>query len=352
MSDINSIGGTVRSRAVSELRDRILTGRLRAGDRVDLDEIAREFRISRTPVREALLALSYEGLVQVSPRSGIRIIGITPEDAVDNFAVLAALAGKAAEWATARVTEAQLTELYALAAAIDDGDDDVVAANQRFHRAVNHASGSPRLLTYLRQAARVVPANYFELFPEQERRARTEHAAAARGDQPGRRRRGPDHRRGPRPRRRSRAGGLAAGPERGPRRSAQGSGGGAELSGARRPGPAATVGTSTTGARVGPAQRSAATARRARARKPSSFSSGVRIRVLRDMIDTSCPAAFLRSAPTVASSLGTWTKGSNEYQRMAFSWVILAMSSSETSLSTNTACSSSGAVGHIESLCG
>ena len=37
---------------------------------------------------------------------------------------------------------------------------------------------------------------------------------------------------------------------------------------------------------------------------------------------------------------------------MAFSWVILAMSASDTSLATNTACSSSGAVGHMESLCG
>ena len=52
---------------------------------------------------------------------------------------------------------------------------------------MNLASGSPRLLTYLRQAVRVVPANYFELFPEQERRSRTEHAAlldAIRGGDP------------------------------------------------------------------------------------------------------------------------------------------------------------------------
>ena len=95
----------------------------------------------------------------------------------------------------------------------------------------------------------------------------------------------------------------------------------------------------------------AATARRARRRKPSSFSSGVRTRVLRDMIDTSCPAA-LAAAPDGRLVLGTWAKGSNEYQRMAFSWVILRISSSGTSLAANTAVSSSGAVGHIESLWG
>jgi len=179
MSDFKSIGGTVRSRAADELRDRILTGRLRRGDRLDLDDIARQFRTSRTPVREALLELSYEGLVTVTPRSGITVVGITPDDAVDNFAVLAALVGKAAEWATARITDDQLAELHTLADAIgsEGGGGDVVAANREFHRAVNLASGSPRLLTYLRQAVRVVPATYFELFPEQERRARKEHAA-------------------------------------------------------------------------------------------------------------------------------------------------------------------------------
>jgi DNA-binding GntR family transcriptional regulator len=176
MSDFKSIGGTVRSRAARELRDRVLTGRLRPGDRLDLDEITEEFGISRTPVREALLELSYEGLVAVTPRSGITVIGISPEDAVDNFAVLAALAGKAAEWATSRITGPQLEELHRLADVVAV-DDDVVDANRRFHRAVNLAAGSPRLMTYLRQAVRVVPGSYFTLFPEQERRSRSDHAA-------------------------------------------------------------------------------------------------------------------------------------------------------------------------------
>ncbi|MGO8870881.1 MAG: GntR family transcriptional regulator [Acidimicrobiales bacterium] len=176
MSDFKPIGGTVRSRAARELRDRVLTGRLRPGDRLDLDEITEEFGISRTPVREALLELSYEGLVAVTPRSGITVIGITPEDAVDNFAVLAALAGKAAEWATSRITGPQLDELHRLADAVT-GDRNVVDANRRFHRAVNLAACSPRLLTYLRQAVRVVPGSYFDLFPEAERRSRADHAA-------------------------------------------------------------------------------------------------------------------------------------------------------------------------------
>jgi DNA-binding GntR family transcriptional regulator len=104
------------------------------------------------------------------------VVGITPEDAVDNFAILAALAGKGAEMATRRITSEELQALRDVAATVH-GDGDVVAANQRFHRAINLAARSPRLLTYLRQAVRVVPGNYFELFPEQEERSRREHAA-------------------------------------------------------------------------------------------------------------------------------------------------------------------------------
>jgi DNA-binding GntR family transcriptional regulator len=176
ISDIKLISTTVRAQAANELRDRILTGALQPGDRLDLDQLTAEFGISRTPIREALLELSYEGLVEITPRSGMAVVGITPEDAVDNFAVLAALAGKAAEMATSRITADELAELRRLAEAIGPSDD-VVGANRSFHRALNQASRSPRLLTYLRQAVRVVPGNYFELFPEQEQRSQREHAA-------------------------------------------------------------------------------------------------------------------------------------------------------------------------------
>ena len=180
ISDIKLINTTtVRAQAADELRDRILTGRLQPGDRLDLDELTAEFGISRTPIREALLELSYEGLVTITPRSGMTVVGITPQDAVDNFSILAALVGKAAEMATDRISTSVLAQLRDLAAAIGHSDD-VVGANRQFHRTLNYAAGSPRLLTYIRQAVRAVPGNYFELFPEQAERSKREHAALLR----------------------------------------------------------------------------------------------------------------------------------------------------------------------------
>ena len=177
ISDIKLISTTVRAQAANELRDRILTGRLRPGDRLDLDQLTAEFGISRTPIREALLELSYEGLVAITPRSGMAVVGITPEDAVDNFAILAALAGKAAEMATGRITP----DGAAASCARWPPPSTAPTTSSPPTAASTGPSTWPRArpgsLTYLRQAVRVVPGNYFELFPEQEERSRREHAA-------------------------------------------------------------------------------------------------------------------------------------------------------------------------------
>src|SRR5690606_11343009 len=79
---------TSRERATEILRNRILSGDLSPGDRIDLDAVADEFGTSRTPVREACLALAQEGLVRVAQRSGVSVIGVSPETIIENFAFM------------------------------------------------------------------------------------------------------------------------------------------------------------------------------------------------------------------------------------------------------------------------
>jgi DNA-binding GntR family transcriptional regulator len=163
------IAGTVRERAARELRDRILTGALPAGTRLDLDAITKEFATSRTPVREALLELSYDGLVKVAPRSGITVIGISPEDLLDSFTILGVLTGQAAAWAARRVTREGVERLRDLATDID--------ANWDFHREIHRAAHSRRLMAQIRQAVRVVPSNFLAMFPEHEHHSLDDHQA-------------------------------------------------------------------------------------------------------------------------------------------------------------------------------
>jgi DNA-binding GntR family transcriptional regulator len=172
------ISGTVRERAARELRDRILTGALPAGSRIDLDAITAEFATSRTPVREALLELSFEGLVQVAPRSGVTVIGISPEDVLDSFTILGVLTGQAAAWAAERIGPEELATLRELAAEVvaKSGDDSIGEANWHFHQMIHRAAHSPRLANQIKHAARVVPTNFLTLFPEHEKHSLDEHA--------------------------------------------------------------------------------------------------------------------------------------------------------------------------------
>jgi DNA-binding GntR family transcriptional regulator len=170
------VSGKARARATNEIRNRILTGHLLPGDRLDIHQLTAEFGLSRAPIRGVLLELSVEGLVAITPQRGMAVVGVSPEEVVDNFAVLATLAGKAAEMATARITECELHELHVLGEAMHESDD-VLAAARRFHRALNLCARSPHLLDLLRQSNRVLPTNYFEIFPRQQQCSLREHAA-------------------------------------------------------------------------------------------------------------------------------------------------------------------------------
>ncbi|MDG4664365.1 GntR family transcriptional regulator [Mycobacterium sp. 236(2023)] len=177
MTGALNIGGTVRERAARELRDRILTGALPAGTRIDLDAITEEFATSRTPVREAFLELSFEGLVRIAPRSGITVIGISTRDILDSFTILGVLTGQAAAWAAQRVDPDELARMRDLAAevAAKSGDDTIGEANWRFHQEIHRAAHSPRLMAQLKQAARVVPTNFLTVFPDHEEHSLSEH---------------------------------------------------------------------------------------------------------------------------------------------------------------------------------
>ncbi|MEU4657409.1 GntR family transcriptional regulator [Streptomyces sp. NPDC023723] len=180
---------TERERILDTLRDRVLSGVLAVGTRVRLDSLAAEFGTSRTPVREACLVLSREGLMRVAQRSGISVVGPTPEEILENFALMAALSGLAAQWAARDITEPErlrIRELNREIKAAAGSGSDIATLNWAFHREVNRACRAPRLQTMLGDIGRMIPRRFFELFPEHVPCSLGEHdelvAALDRGD--------------------------------------------------------------------------------------------------------------------------------------------------------------------------
>jgi len=92
-----------RSQRVSEqIRAMILGGRLKPGERLIEDKLSAELGVSRVPVREALLALSAQGLVRIEPRRGATVAEITPKTVAELVEVRALLEGLNAKLAAQR----------------------------------------------------------------------------------------------------------------------------------------------------------------------------------------------------------------------------------------------------------
>ncbi len=153
------------------LRAAIMSGTLRPGTFIRLDETAAELGVSVTPVREALLKLRGEGMVQLEPHRGHVVLPLTRQDIQDIFWLQKTIARELAAAATAHITDAQIDELErtndALAAAVGSADAEAIADIEfAFHRVFNHAGGRIKLAWFLLNAARYMPALVYAGDPE------------------------------------------------------------------------------------------------------------------------------------------------------------------------------------------
>ena len=144
------------------VRELVLTGRLRPGVKVDQDAIGRALDVSRSPIREALVVLGQEGLLDVTPRRGAFVARLSPDDIVDHYELYGIVSGRAAAMAADSLKDEQIEELEAIHAAFRLGTDaDLSALNDDFHRIINTAA--PRRTRWLlRHLVRSVPTAYYE----------------------------------------------------------------------------------------------------------------------------------------------------------------------------------------------
>ncbi|MCE0764097.1 GntR family transcriptional regulator [Pseudonocardia kujensis] len=144
------------------LRHLILIGQLRPGDRLRVEHLAARFRISVTPIREALVELASEGFVERRPRRGYVVSKLTRSGFEDRVLVLGMVLGELAARATPVLDDAQLDRLDALQAdllrAESEGARDAAEEHSRnLHRTINLAASSPELAWTAERFSRYVP---------------------------------------------------------------------------------------------------------------------------------------------------------------------------------------------------
>jgi DNA-binding GntR family transcriptional regulator len=148
-------------RAYRLIRRAIVEGEFEPGSRLVEQRIGEMFDLSRTPVREALRALSADGLVVIERNRGAMVATMSDNDIRDLYELRARLESFAAERAAVRIDAGGLGELDAAIADFDEGVEmvaagsadtglrRVTAANNRFHQAIVDCSEHRRLSALL-----------------------------------------------------------------------------------------------------------------------------------------------------------------------------------------------------------
>lgn len=166
MGGLNDLdpGPLIRVKTSDVVAERLLemlfAGGLRAGDRIDLDAVAVRLGVSRAPVREALLTLERDGIVEVPYHRGAFVAQFdapTIREAFDLYALLSALTtGRAAEAGDPEL----LGRLEHAAAEVEraDGIEAFERTARNFRRIVNTSSAGPHLRALMQTFTGLVPA--------------------------------------------------------------------------------------------------------------------------------------------------------------------------------------------------
>jgi DNA-binding GntR family transcriptional regulator len=137
--------------AYDTIKRQILENELGPGEQVLERDLALRLGVSRTPVHEALIRLESEGLVEVLPRHGMRVLPVSPEDMLQIYQILTSLESTAAELlAQRRPTAAELEPMRAACDAMEAALDldDLAAwarADEEFHARLLELCGNSRL---------------------------------------------------------------------------------------------------------------------------------------------------------------------------------------------------------------
>ena len=144
----------LRDVVFNTLRQAILRGELKPGERLMEIQLANKLGVSRTPIREAIRKLELEGLVLMIPRRGAEVAEITEQNLRDVLEVREALEELSVKLACEHATQAQIEEMKQAAQVFKEslsGDDvtRIAEADVAFHDAINMATDNQKLIQIL-----------------------------------------------------------------------------------------------------------------------------------------------------------------------------------------------------------
>ena len=187
----SDVATSVRKEAAARaIRGLVFAGELRRGAKIDQDALADHLGMSKLPVREALISLAGEGIIETIPRRGAFVADLSRDDIRDHYWMLGVISGLAAERAAMNLSDDDFATLDNLAAQMESTANliELEALNSHFHRVINKASSSRRLIAELRLLSRAIPSGFFDSHPDAVASSMRDHREildALRGRSPG-----------------------------------------------------------------------------------------------------------------------------------------------------------------------
>ncbi len=147
---------TLREKILETIRDAILKGSLKPGERVSEPDLAERFGISRTPIREAFRQLESEGYLEVVPRKGAVVASLSERDIEEFYAIKIILEGFAARMAADKLTEKEIERLESINERLHkiakEGDvKTFFRVHNEFHEVFIKAAGNDKLSEMINQ---------------------------------------------------------------------------------------------------------------------------------------------------------------------------------------------------------
>jgi DNA-binding GntR family transcriptional regulator len=149
----------------AHIRQAVVAGELRPGERLLQDDIADDLGVSRIPVREAIIALDREGWLRLESNRGAYVAGFATGDVRDHYELRGLVLGLVARRATALATDPQIDDLAARLRRMRDAPDVATFAslNDRFLGALLRIADSPRLTAALLVTPSIIQQGFFEV---------------------------------------------------------------------------------------------------------------------------------------------------------------------------------------------
>ena len=173
----------LRDVVFNTLREAILKGDLKPGERLMELQLASKLGVSRTPIREAIRMLEQEGLAVTTPRKGAEVAKMTLKDMEDVLEIRDALDELAVRIACQKISDEQLRQLEDMKELFEKSTQTgnvkkIAEADVTFHDVIYEATGNPKLVTLLNNLREQVyryrveyikdPKNYPTLIAEHE----------------------------------------------------------------------------------------------------------------------------------------------------------------------------------------